>query len=227
MKYFHRDFKTYQPLRKYFTITYSAIQNAYSEISKGHKIYDLLFNGNIRKQLFGGAMYKYRNLLKEFIDETGANCSISSSKLWENIRTKPEKLIGKSIFLNLYSNLGHEGNRACTVVSKKLIDSGYKVNVLNGLEWNEKVTDFENRTHQVSNYINCDILIFYSTNSIVAKDWWQDSFKSLLTACSLKNIPVIMSSNSKSKLKDFDIVNVEFLDNRKNMNQVLNEVFGE
>jgi hypothetical protein len=220
----------YQPLKKYFSITRQSLGIAYKRLSIGHKVYDILHDEQFERNIFGGAMsWKYRELLPQFLESTGADVKRPHTQTWSKLLNEYEKLRDKGVIFNFESETGIEANKALTIIAKRLIDKfGRKeVVVLNGLKFNNLMTDFEQKGNDLNKYLEGKFLIFYANNAIMAKDYWKEMFSQLLLGASMNNITILTSSNTKWNFKGYQAIDVAFKDEEANVNQVLNNLFGD
>ena len=173
--------------------------------------------------------WKYRELLPQFLESTGADVKRHHTQTWSKLLNEYEKLRDKGVIFNFESDTGIEANKALTIIAKRLIDKfGRKeVVVLNGLKFNNLMTDFEQKGNDLNKYLEGKFLIFYANNAIMAKDYWKEMFSQLLLGASMNNITILTSSNTKWNFKGYQAIDVAFKDEEANVNQVLNNLFGD
>lgn len=217
----------YQLLKKYI-IGSEAILTSY-DLLKNHNI-------SIHRQLIRDDIKKIyeKEKLGQMIFTTklphkGVELSdLKPTKTGDNIKqcksiiTNINKIIGRGVILNLYSEVGEQANMAGSHITELLLKS-HKGITTNGIEINQRSTDFND--NPIEEFLKKDFLTIFSVDSVFATDYRKQFMLGLYEKAKLDNIPIIVTSKKKMEMKGYHVINVRLTDMKKNEQELIKEIF--
>ena len=213
---------------KHYTLGSEMLIRAYKAVKKGitlHTILDkpilenIINKEEIRMSLLNKVHLPYTNVnIKDLkIGQAGTNHADTKSVL-----ANLNKIRGKSIILNIHSEIGDSALKATSYIFEQLSAQGLKGRVTNGLELNRLSVDF-NEEMSIE-LLDKDFLLINSFNSIFSTDYRKQFINNLFEEAKLKKIPIILSNNVELNNLNFKILNCKFLDTKPTHSAVLREL---
>ena len=200
----------------------------YKALKAKIKIHDMLNTQTLQKILEKeekrmSLLYKvnlpYTNVKLEDLAFTKSGTNIKDSKaIMQNI----EKIKGKPIILNIYSQIGDQALYCSSLITEKLMSLGLTPRVTSGIELNRISVDFE--ASKDVDLLDKDFLVINAINSLYATDYRKDFILKLYEEAKLKKVPIILSSNVELSNHNFKILNIRLTDNKPTYESVLKEL---
>ena len=125
-----------------------------------------------------------------------------------------DNLIGKGYIINAYSDVGEQSAMFATYLTELLIKK-YKGKTITGLTINSKSVDF-NDTNAINDFLSTDFLTIFNIQSVFVTDFRQNFLDNLFTQAKLDRKPLIISSKTEMKSKEYKVINIKLSEKYKN-----------
>lgn len=189
----------YKLTKKYLTTTREILIETY-----GMKPHDVIYSDLFKKYRKGPM--KYKGLYERFLDRQPT--PKRGIKHWEKLQENLLRTLNNNYKVCLHSQLGEEAAVALTQLGKQFVDAGKKIATLDGAEFNQKSTNFDDDYSAADMVGKPDAIIFYFRNSVQETDWKKKVLAELDLHCFKHGIPIFMSSNEKM----VGAQNIQFMD---------------
>ena len=125
-----------------------------------------------------------------------------------------DNLIGKGYIINAYSDVGEQSAMFATYLTELLIKN-QKGKTITGLTINSKSVDF-NDTNAINDFLSADFLTIFNIQSVFVTDFRQNFLDNLYTQAKLDRKPLIISSKTEMKSKEYKVINIKLTEKYKN-----------
>lgn len=228
------SFIQYQLLKKYSlgeSLTFALYKAMKANISIHRVLTKTFANKHINKKeksmnLFSKVALPYTNI--QLSDLTPVKSKKNPDNFTQTISILKHipKCLKKPVIINFYSSIGDSSLKATSYCYEQLTQAKVKGTVITGVELNDLSVDFEDG-NSFNHLLTNDFLIINAINSIFVTDYRKNYLNNLLLSAKLKNIPIIISSNTQVSYPEFDVINLELKDNKKNQLELIKELLGE
>lgn len=133
-----------------------------------------------------------------------------------------ESMIGKGWIINAYSEVAEQASMYATLLTELLIKK-YKARTITGKTINEKSIDF-NDANAINDFLSADFLTIFNIQTVYLTDFRKNFLENLYTQAKFERKPIIISSKTEMKNKEYNIINIKLTEQFKNEMDLLGEL---